>query len=193
MVSRTMPIGNVEWFMPDHYSKQPILPLPMAVNPRRLRVDPEKTIFKKKVRQLNASPTKYKYFYHTTAEALVQALGDYNPVYGGLLKKDVEKLVMAALGAIVLNPAHPYYRAGILYGEPYIASRRRVRFRATAAFLGVLDHWNEKYPSFRPFYECYVRDKQRERIYKDCALLTLNVLPERFQKMMALHKQALEK
>jgi hypothetical protein len=126
-------------------------------------------------------------------ERIIEALGTYNPTYRGNLKKQVEPLVKMVAGDCASRYGYYAKCVGLAYAIPYVRHKQRRRWRATSQALALMAHWNEKFPSFRRFHDCYVTPAGVKLINTECDLLRRNVVPDRLQKNIDDHNVELVK
>lgn len=132
------------------------------------------------------------YFRDQTVSRLLPAM-EFNPMYRGRPRKEVNWLLLAGPSPIKLFYQHRLFYAGLVTLEPAVANRRKARCRLSYAGLELLDHWAIRYPKFKPFVDAYLTKKARQEIASDALGYRLGFMPERFKAMQELNEKELAK
>ena len=108
--------------------------------------------------------------YSIQSEDLIEMLGDLRPIHSGRPTSWAMTLLQAVPAPVTRDnvpmPSLLYmgYAAGMFYTFPSIIGKRKRRSRLSAPALRLLDHYAEKWPSFRPFHAAFVTKKSRQEI-----------------------------
>jgi hypothetical protein len=130
-------------------------------------------------------------FRHFTVEEAVQIFGDYNPIYAGKPKKLAYWLLNGAAGRTTFNGR--LIGAGLAYATPSLIGVRKTGTMTSYVGLGLLDHWAEKFPRFKPFVDAFVTSKMRRKIASDCYDFSLGVYPKDWRDAEVKNKELLIK
>lgn len=151
------------------------------------------SVFQKRIRDLKTDDgeEKTKGLYRPIfTSSIIDKLGNYNPVYGGDLKRDIAPLVYGICSE-KRRVSPSYYISGLMYRTPPIAGKRGMRYRTSIGGLDLICHWRDKFPGFRRFFDCYWNEKADKLIREECAQLAWGSLPERFEAMNEAHEKQL--
>lgn len=131
----------------------------------------------------NGSDSKVFAFYrHADEDKVIEALGDYNPLYAGRPKHLAMALLYAAGGRDSTKKAYILQNAGLTYRLPHLVGVRKGGVRTSAVGLKLLDYWAEKFPKFAPFVTAFVTKKARKEIICDCVDFVLDMFPASFRE-----------
>lgn len=130
-------------------------------------------------------------FRHFTVEEAVQMFGDYNPIYAGKPKKLAYWLLNGAAGRTTFNGR--LIAAGLAYATPSLIGVRKTGTMTSYVGLGLLDHWAERFPRFKPFVDAFVTQKMRRKIASDCYDFSLGVYPKDWRDAEVKNKDLLIK
>lgn len=119
-------------------------------------------------------------------DSVIDILGDYNPLYGGRPKKLAMSL-LNGVGVMKMWNNYMLHVCGLVYAVPLLVGVRGPRCRTSFAGLSLLEHWCQKFPKFKPFYDAYVRPKYRKQISSDCMDLIMGIRPKSFVDMDTLN------
>lgn len=130
-------------------------------------------------------------FRHFTVEEAVQMFGNYNPIYAGKPKKLAYWLLNGAAGRTTFNGR--LIGAGLAYATPSLIGVRKTGTMTSYVGLGLLDHWAEKFPRFKPFVAAFVTQKMRRKIASDCYDFSLGIYPKDWRDAEVKNKDLLIK
>lgn len=119
----------------------------------------------------------FAFYRHADEDKVIEALGDYNPLYSGRPKHLAMALLYAAAGRDSTRKAYMLQNAGLTYCLPSLVGVRKRAVRTSAVGLKLLDHWAAKFPKFAPFVAAFVTKKARKEIICDCVDFSLDMLP----------------
>ncbi len=132
----------------------------------------------------------------TTGDNLIATMGHLRPIHAG-------RPIGWALRLLLCTPTDSSYRggkeatsewaAGLFYNVPFVPKRQKRRVRTSYPALQLLDHYAEKWPSFKPFVTAYVTEKARQQIMSECIDLAMGLTPVRFRKLAKKKEEMLEK
>lgn len=124
----------------------------------------------------------FAFYRHADEDKVIEALGDYNPLYSGRPKHLAMALLYAAAGRDSTRKAYMLQNAGLTYCLPSLVGVRKRAVRTSAVGLKLLDHWAEKFPKFAPFVAAFVTKKARKEIICDCVDFSLDMFPACFRE-----------
>jgi hypothetical protein len=122
--------------------------------------------------------TTESYIRSSDSGEIIAQLGNINPIYNQRPKKTPIRLLLAINGIrhkIVQDRL--LWQAGLFYKLPSVAGKRRSEYRLTLNGVKLLDHWADKYKSFRPFLDAYMSAKSRKKIISDCVDFQIGIVP----------------
>lgn len=124
----------------------------------------------------------FAFYRHADEDKVIEALGDYNPLYSGRPKHLAMALLYAAAGRDSTRKAYMLQNAGLTYCLPSLVGVRKRAVRTSAVGLKLLDYWAEKFPKFAPFVAAFVTKKARKEIICDCVDFSLDMFPACFRE-----------
>lgn len=124
----------------------------------------------------------FAFYRHADEDKVIEALGDYNPLYSGRPKHLAMALLYAAAGRDSTRKAYMLQNAGLTYCLPALVGVRKRAVRTSAVGLKLLDYWAEKFPKFAPFVAAFVTKKARKEIICDCVDFSLDMFPACFRE-----------
>lgn len=121
-------------------------------------------------------------FVFVHSDAAVTVLGDYNPLYAHRPKK-LARFLLEAIHLSRFWDIGMLAPCGLVYPVPELVGVRSKRGRTSYAGLALLQHWCEKFPKFKPFYDAYASKKAVEEITVECFDLAMDVRPVSFVEL----------
>jgi len=118
---------------------------------------------------------------------------NFNPMWNGRPRKEVNWLLLSAPSPIKLFGQSSLYHYGLVTYEPAIANRRKTRCRLSYVGMELLDFWATEYPKFKPFVDAYLTKKARGEIASDALGYKLGFVPKRFEEYHRIHAEEVAK
>lgn len=173
----------------------PSTSMPIDLNPvRKIKL----TRFKRSLFDLTRSihgddmtikDNKGSYFTMVPADAVIEALGWWNPVHGGRVRPFAQHL-LEGLPTPVPGRSFRWKIAGLMYFTPHVIGRSKSKARTSSVGLSLLKHWKDRHPAFGKFFDCYYSKKVEREIILDCVDLAIGNLPTRFRAKIEANKIA---
>lgn len=138
-------------------------------------------------------------YWKNSPEALIEHLGKVCPMHRGRPKYFALTLLQSIpspMKATSMTATHIYSRGmfkGMFLMHPPIPTRRRRSYQATLATIGLLDHWAQKWPSFKPHLDAYLTAKAKKTIISNEVDLTLGHVPRSIEQALADIAKVFEK